>query len=287
MSDFDRLLAFGKVFATTVGGAAKQVLVNVRAFADADTDDAEAEGSNAEPMFGALGVISRPLPPSADGHAEVIAARREDGLQPFAGRDLRVSKARGSVNQGSHNLAGYHGAFVGIEPAASGDGDTVTIYVPFSFSGDTPAKAHTLTLDPTPGAETIALAHASGCALFMNKNDELVLRNKNGSQLVTMRADEIAITGVIKLFGGVIAGNSGTALPVALYPAVAAAATALALAATSAAAAFTALAAIPALAAAAAALGTAATNATAAATACTALAVPATGASQTLKASPV
>lgn len=81
----------------------------------------EGEGSAAEPVFGALGVGGRPLPPDADGAAETISARSADGLPVLAARDLRIEKARDAAPaEGTIYVAGYHGAELRFDRPAAG-----------------------------------------------------------------------------------------------------------------------------------------------------------------------
>lgn len=210
---FDAAFAYVKIVASSLSDKAKAVLVNVSAFGDGDGDeDPDAEGSPDEPLWGALGVVSRPRKPSADGHAEAIAARSENGLRPIAARDLRVNKARGNVNEGAVGIAGYGGAFVSIDDAPSGGGSIVTVYAPYAFDGSgVPAKALTISLDTTKGGESIVVAHASGAAVVMTTTGELVLRSDTGKASIILKGDAVTINGgTISILGNVTVGGGPT-----------------------------------------------------------------------------
>lgn len=221
---FDSAFAFVKIIGSTLSTKARAVLVNVVGFADGLD---EAEGSTEEPIWTALGVVSRPRKPSADGHAEGIAARADDGLRPIAMRDLRINKARGNVNEGAVGVAGYGGAFVSIDDAPSGGGSIVTVYAPYEKDADgVPQKAHSISLDTTAGSEAVTVAHASGAAVVATPDGSLVLRSDTGKARIILKGDTvtidgatISITGNVMLGGGplvnVIIGNPATAIPMA------------------------------------------------------------------------
>ena len=217
MTDFDRVLAFASVVSTTLGVAAKQILVSLRAFKDGDgDDDASAEGSSSEALYGAIGVFSRPRDADATGAAEVVCARTQDGLQPIAGRDLRIVAARGNVAKGSVSLAGYGGGFVAIEDTPAGTSSVVIVYAP----GPSGGPAHTITLDTTSGNESVVVAHKDGMAITMS-DGKLVLRSKTGKAIVILDDDAISMVAkTISLKGNVAAGaDPTTAVPMAPGPA--------------------------------------------------------------------
>ncbi len=214
---FDAAFAYVKVMASSLGEKAKGVLVNVSAFADGD-DEATAEGATDEPLWGALGVVSRPRPPDASGHAEAIAARAEAGLRPLATRDLRITRARGNVREGATGIAGYGGGFVSIDDAPAGGGSIMTVYVPYAFDGKgVPSKALAITLDTTPGSESVVVAHASGAAVVMTHTGELVLRSDTGEARIVLKGDTITLQAAkVVAQGNVVLGaNPIGAVPLA------------------------------------------------------------------------
>lgn len=211
MTDFDRVLAFASVVSTTLGVAAKQILVSLRAFKDGDgDDDASAEGSSDEPLFGAIGVFSRPRDADATGAAEVVCARTQDGLQPIAGRDLRIVAARGNVAKGSVSLAGYGGGFVAIEDTPAGTSSTLIAYAP--YPGSPPPKAHAFVLDTTAGNESIVLAHAEGHGLILGKDKIATLKNAAGDAFVACDDNGVTISGDIKCGNNLIVGSPPAAI---------------------------------------------------------------------------
>ena len=214
---FDRAFAYVRVLASSLGEKAKGVLVNVAGLGDGD-DVENAEGSTEEPLWGALGVVSRPRPPDAGGAAEAIAARAEGGLRPLAMRDLRISKARGNVREGATGIAGYGDAFVSIDDAPAGGGSIVTIYAPYARDGDgMPAKALAVTLDTTEGGESIVVAHASGAAVVLTHTDELVLRSDTGEARIVLKGDTITLQAksVVAQGNVVLGANPVGAVPLA------------------------------------------------------------------------
>jgi uncharacterized Zn-binding protein involved in type VI secretion len=219
---FDDAFAFVKVVASSLSGEAKALLLNLRGFADNDADDSTGEASTDSPAYGALGVISRPRPPSSAGAAEALAARTDDGLVAGPIRDLRISKARGNVREGGTSLAGYGGAFVAIDDAPSGGGSIITAYAPYAFDGSgVPAHAHSITMNTTPGQESIVIAAGDGQAVTMDiATGVTCIRSNTGKATIIMKDDAITISGkTIVLQGVVTVGNPATALPALPGPA--------------------------------------------------------------------
>lgn len=212
---FDDAFAFAKVVASTLGSEAKSLLLNLRGFAENDDDD-KGEPAAEMPVYGALGVVSRPRKPDDKGFAEAVAGRSDDGLQPIAMRDVRISKARGNVLEGSTGIAGYGGAFVAIDDAPSGGGSIVTAYAPYAFDGSgVPAHAHSITMNTTPGDESVIVAAGDGQSVIMNAaTGVMILRSKSGKALVILDDDKVTISGkTITLYGLVTIGNPATAVP--------------------------------------------------------------------------
>lgn len=214
MSEIDGVIAFCKVAASTLGKGAGSVLLNLRAFSDGDADDSTAETSSEETSYAGVGLISNPRPADAAGHAEAVALRAEDGLPTIALRDLRITKARGPIAKGAVSLAGYGGAFLTIDDAASGTGSVVTLYVPFEHDGaGVPAKAHVLTIDSTPGNEGIVLAHADGHALLLTPEGKVLLKNKAGDAFLSIEEEGLVFSGDLKVTNNLLAGSAPAVQP--------------------------------------------------------------------------
>jgi hypothetical protein len=206
MTDFDRVLAFATVVSTKLGTAAKQVLVSLRAFSDGDgDDDASSEGSSDEPLYGSIGVFTRPRDKDATGAAELLCARTQDGLQPISGRDLRIVQARGNVAKGSVSLAGYGGGFFAIEDTPAATSSILIAYAP--YPGTPAPKAHVLQFDTTAGNESIVLAHAEGHGLILGKDKIATLKNKAGDAFVACDDNGVTISGDVKLGNNLIVGS--------------------------------------------------------------------------------
>lgn len=219
----DRLFAFGRIVASKVSGKANAVLVNLTMFDDAgeglEEDEAPEEAAE-EPFFGTAGVYCRPDAPTSDGYCEVMALRLADGARPVAARDLRLN-ARVNPKEGELGLAHYGGGFVSLKWNDDHKGTTLTAMAPVLKPGSGGVlgdvdKSHSLTMDTAASNNAIVLAHMEGMSITMI-DGELTL---SGSKKNWIRIDqaEILLNGVVKLFGGVVAGNPQTALEVALAP---------------------------------------------------------------------
>ena len=214
MSVFDDLLAFVRVETSALAPDAHAVLLNLRACAAGDAD-AGAESSADEPVWGALGVLSRPRAPDDDGAAEAIVARGEATLPVLAMRDVRLARARGNVNEGTVTVAGYGGAFLSFDDEPGSKGSIASLYVPFGFDGDGVAsKAHALMLSPKSGEEAVILSHADGMAVAM-ADGALVLRSKTGKARIILDGDNIVIDAVsVTIQGNVTIGGDGVGVSI-------------------------------------------------------------------------
>jgi hypothetical protein len=185
-----------------------------------DEDEANSEVSEEADAFVALGVVSRPLPPSTDGgsdeHTEVVCLRQADGLLPIAVRDVRLRMGGNAPNEGTIALVGYAGGYHSISPVDNDDldkGAIQIVYCPYDFSGGVAQKAHVITLDPTSGNESISLVHADGQAIFLQNDGSVQLQTDGvpagtGSTLqqssiklepgkITLQADQIVNNGSV------------------------------------------------------------------------------------------
>ena len=176
MSFVDQVIEFAKVLGSAIGGTNAGVTYNLTGIGDFledvagnvigdDASDEAGEHADEQPAYQSLGVVARPLPPEGQFHAESMAARTSDGMEPFAYRDLRINRAlnptgaSSAPKEGQLFFAGYAGAFLSHELAAADSGDkkpnVTTLYVPYSFSGDVPGKAHAVVIDPTIGIQIV------------------------------------------------------------------------------------------------------------------------------------
>lgn len=176
MSFLDQVVEFAKVLGSAVTGSNSAVTYNVTGVGDfredasgsvigSDDTDAAGDQGDAQPAYQSLGVVGRPLPPEGELWAESVALRTADGLEPIAYRDLRINRALNPTGAGTAPkegqvfLAGYAGAFLSHELATADSGDQkpniTTLYVPYSFSGGVPAKAHAIVIDPVVGIQII------------------------------------------------------------------------------------------------------------------------------------
>jgi hypothetical protein len=137
-----------------------------------------------EPMYSALGVIARPKSPvttasgvALKGECEVLAVKNDDGMQPFAYKDLRIHARCPSPAEGDIFLAGYQGGYVSIRAATGTLGDVVKMYAPRIDSSGTFVLAHHITLDPHGSASpAIAIHHGSGYSIRITNAGDIEAR---------------------------------------------------------------------------------------------------------------
>lgn len=232
----DLVIQFAKVVSSSLatpatGGAARAVQYAIAGIGDAEgleggegiilTDDNAGERTEDGDVFGQIGIIARPLPPTTSGalseHAEVVCVRTADGLVPVATRDVRLRMFGNAPNEGAVALVGYGGSYHAIAPVDNDDltkGAIHTIYCPYDFNSSGVAqKAHTITIDPTSGNESISIVHAEGTAITMSANKEILLKNSTGSSYIMLDDGGITMTGQINLSGSVVIGNPAAAVP--------------------------------------------------------------------------
>ncbi len=223
MSVFDSVFHIAKIVASSVGSVNASTLYNlagVGAFRfDAegnvvdidDDDDDKGEVATEQKVFTALGLVGRPLPPEGDLFANALCAREDDGLVPFAFRDLRIHRALNPAGgsaipaPGQLIFAGYGGGFHSQSQTAADSGDQKadiqTFYCPYQFTDGVAAKAHSITMDPTTGNESISIVHGDGFSITMT-TESLVLRNAAGDVYLELNADEFVVNGNMKVRGG-------------------------------------------------------------------------------------
>lgn len=110
---FDYIATFCKIASTQVSGAKKAILMALQGPGTGLANDTET--SPAEPAWGQIGILARPLPPSSSGAAETIALRLPDALAPMGGRDLRLNNAVDALEPGQFSLVHYGGGFITVK----------------------------------------------------------------------------------------------------------------------------------------------------------------------------
>lgn len=229
------LIAAARAAASTVLGSAKSLVLHLEGLV--------GDTSSNEPMFGALGVVARPkLPVTSDsdvksglnpeGECEVLAIKNEDGMQPFAYRDLRLTARLPTIEEGDVFLSGYQGGYVAIRATTDNLGSTVTLRAPRLASDGTETLAHSLVLDPhASAAPAIALTHGSGYSIRITNagdtevRDKLVVSPDNSPQQVALFPDLntyisqnnaylAALALAVSSLGGSIAGTPPSAAPI-------------------------------------------------------------------------
>ncbi len=229
----DFVVQFSEIVSSTVSPRTGAVQLGVTGIAgmDATLDTAIIELENPESVddaeqYSAPGIIGRPLPPETSGgiteHMDVCCIRTADGgLTPISYRDNRLTMGADAPGEGVLAFVGYGGGFHSMTPVADGDdadgGGTIhVLYCPYDFQDGVAQKAHSIILDPTPGNESIIIAHAEGMAITMLNDSKKALMMKNAAGDATFRLDDDGITATaqtIVLSGGVIVGDPFTALP--------------------------------------------------------------------------
>lgn len=220
---FDKAFAWLKVVASEVSGETAAVLWNVVGVGPDDADDEQAEQGHGQEVFGGLGHFGRPLPPDGDEFLEALGVRTSDGVVPIASRDLRLNR---SVNpsgggaipkEGQILQAFYGGGFISGERVAGG-GSLMVWYCPYDFDGDgIPQKAHCITLDPTPGNESLSIVHGDGYGLQCSSAEGWTLCTPDGESWARLKDGEFLVNcAKIMLQGNVAVGASvATAAPLA------------------------------------------------------------------------
>jgi len=220
------LISQARATASTILGTVKSLVLQLEGLVGDQADQ--------EPMFSALGVIARPLPPvakadatglSLEGECEVQAVKNDDGLTPFAYRDLRLHQRCPSPAEGDVFLAGYGGGYVAIRPATGSLGSKVVLYAPRLNSGGTETAAHSLTLDShTAAAPAIALTHGGGYSIRITNagdtevRDKLVVAPDSPQQQVMLSTETLTWIGQVNTALGVLAAAVGNPVPAIVVP---------------------------------------------------------------------
>lgn len=238
MSALDEVIEFVKVLASEVLQPNSAVTMNVAGSVGgftvdgsgnptgADLTDVSSDSANQQPAWQSLGVLGRPLPPDASQFfLEALAVRRNDGLEPFAYRDLRINRAvnptGGSAPAAGQTIfAGYGGGFLSHQQTAanvgSQKGTITTLYLPYAFNGSgVPTKAHAIILDPTTGASSIQLIHGDGIFFQLTEDTGAgpgIVASINGATFLRMSAGALTVQAAkIMLKGNVYVGAEAEA----------------------------------------------------------------------------
>ena len=212
------VFAFARVAGSSISGAARAVLMRI----ERHVDDGSTDDSADEPAFGPLGFFGRPDEPSSEGECEVLVTRIADGLRPLVFRDLRISK-RVNPKIGDLGVAHYGGGYVSL----GWDDDRTATVVTISgthLSGGDVDEAHFLQLDPTDAGNSVVLSHRGGQNVTLNKSGAVTLTSSDGNGTITVQDStgpdgaqpNVVIGGSLALVGGIIAGSTDAAEPVAL-----------------------------------------------------------------------
>jgi hypothetical protein len=228
---WDKLLQFTKIMSSERGDDGHGLTYSVAGMGSVDfsgdepvvrIDDERAEADDAADCFGQLGILARPLPPINDRYAESVCMRSGDGFVPISHRDNRIRMQGNGPGSGTIAMVGYGGGFLSFSPVMDGDEPESTVqvlYCPYDFNASGVAqKAHSITLDPASGNESISIIHADGMAITMF-DDEITIKNKTGTARITLDNSGITMTGQINLAGSVVIGNPATATPLLAGPA--------------------------------------------------------------------
>lgn len=215
----EMVVRFGKVLGSAVLGEGS-VTLNIAGIAGLDGDgDDQGEGNDQADLFGPLGEIGRPKPPSTDGsHAEKVSVKlhNDDDDTVFGFRDLRLNKLFPNPKEASIGRVHYGGGFWVFEESSANSGDqkasVFTLYIPYQFSGGTPAKAHAFVFDPVQG--TVALVQGDGVALTLGPTGA-VLKNKAGDAYLELNDNGVVLNGNVKVNGAVSLGDVTANFPLA------------------------------------------------------------------------
>lgn len=212
------LFALARIVSSRVVGETRAVLMRI----ERHTDDGSTDDSADEPAFGTLGSFGRPDEPSSDGVCEVLATRIADGMRPIVVRDLRISK-RVNPKVGDLGVAHYGGGYLTL----GWDPDRTATIVTLSgthLAGDEVDEAHFLQLDPSDTGNSVVLSHRGGQNVTLNKSGAVTLTSSDGNGTITVQDStgpggaqpNVVIGGSLALVGGIIAGSTDAAEPVAL-----------------------------------------------------------------------
>lgn len=215
---------FVRVLGSVVAGEHSAVLLGGEgAVGDVDdplTDSSSDKFTDAEAYGTGLLVVRPRAPETIAGKVigmEGIGLRLGGQTVPVALRDLRLNRRFSAPKAGSVALVGYGGGFLAFDDTADLE-SRMTLYVPYDFSGDVPAKAMTIAIDPA--AESMMLVHGDGYAVVLDKDNGITLR-ADGSTWLALKPGKIELVAASIQARGNVALGADTTAAVPLLPGVA------------------------------------------------------------------
>lgn len=224
MSLFGNIFAKVRVMTSSVVGAGKAILVNLERGDPASPSDLERAGECVS--FGPFGVYGRPEPPTrsasgnlAAGECEALCARSMDGFEPIVYRDLRIAR-RMNPGVGELGMAHYGGGYLSLRWDRARSGTELFLSAPH-LSSDAVDESHYLAMDPSDDGNSVILAHRGGQNVTLNKSGAVTITSAGGKGSITVQDGDtgdpnVIIGGALALVGGIIAGSTDAAQPVAI-----------------------------------------------------------------------
>jgi hypothetical protein len=202
MGGFDWVFSLARIAATSLEGAKRVLLANVEGI--------EGETANRQIVYSALGWFGRPLDPDANGAADALCARVEDGLIPFAMRDPRLS-VKTNGKKGELGIAHYDGGFVSLKRNVDNDGTDITLYAPKADG----SKASVISIDTSDANSNITIMHDTGVSVQL-ADGKILLTNADGDVFIEVNGSQVVINGNVKVNGAMVVGSPALGSPVAL-----------------------------------------------------------------------
>lgn len=212
----DLTLALGRVVTSKVAGTAKAILGNLASL-DKDEDDAEAETSSDEPLYGTLGFYFRPEPPvsvedatgnNPEGAAEFVGMRVGGRIYPYGYRDLRLN-AKLNPDEGEVGLVQYRGGFISMKTNDSATGTNIMLYAVDNTSGGDPDKAHAISMETEPTNSHISLMHGEGQSITLTKEAKIIIANAPGDAFLEVNANGLVLNGNTAIKGALLGIDVG------------------------------------------------------------------------------
>lgn len=196
---YDELAEFittqGRIVTTTVDPQLRAVKVALTG--SEDGLDGGGESSEAEVLYGNLGMVARPrnavrstvaTDHNPEGYAEFLGINLGDQVQPIATYDARLSARFPNPKEGEIAMVGYAGGFLSLADTSDLTGTRIMMYAPHMDGSGDVDKAHVFMMDPE--GESVLLAHADGMAVTMYQNTT-TLKNADGSNWIALDASYV------------------------------------------------------------------------------------------------
>jgi hypothetical protein len=203
------LVAFGRVVATSLEGAANSILADIRVLEDEAEAPDDFDSSELEALLLPPGFYCRPLGPNfagpgveAEGECEVVALRAGDELVPVGYRDLRIN-AKTNPDEGELGLAHYAGGFLSFKLTGDADGTAVALYSPRGSDG-----AHVISMDPDASNSHVVILHEAGQSITLNADGQVVIVSPDGANVIEVGDDSVKVNGAeVRMVGSVVLGT--------------------------------------------------------------------------------